>query len=213
LALLNHSYVSQIKSVDVLKAFIARIDEINPITNCVVDERFLEALKEAQEADELVASGAMTEKELSEKKPFLGVPISTKDCIRVEGLLNTSGLYHRKNFRAEEDSQVMKQMREAGAIPFALTNVTELCFWWETVNCVHGRTLNPYDTNRSVGGSSEVKVPFRLQPELPLALALTLLDRSECLHSSTGYSVIDQRDLLSAMRELILLSTMRIKTA
>jgi fatty acid amide hydrolase 2 len=154
LALLNHSYVSQIKSVDVLKAFIARIDEINPITNCVVDERFLEALKEAQEADELVASGAMTEKELSEKKPFLGVPISTKDCIRVEGLLNTSGLYHRKNFRAEEDSQVMKQMREAGAIPFALTNVTELCFWWETVNCVHGRTLNPYDTNRSVGGSS-----------------------------------------------------------
>jgi fatty acid amide hydrolase 2 len=96
----------------------------------------------------------MTEEELAVKKPFLGVPISTKDCIKVKGLLNTSGLYHRKDYRAEHDAPVIKQMREAGAIPFALTNTSELCMWWESVNCVHGRTNNPYDTNRIVGGSS-----------------------------------------------------------
>lgn len=45
-------------------------------------------------------------------------------------------------------------MREAGAIPFALTNVSECCMWWESSNKVHGRTNNPYDTNRIVGGSS-----------------------------------------------------------
>ena len=45
-------------------------------------------------------------------------------------------------------------MREAGAIPFALTNTSEICMWWESSNCVHGRTNNPYDTNRIVGGSS-----------------------------------------------------------
>jgi fatty acid amide hydrolase 2 len=140
--------------VRVLKAFIDRILEVNPLINCVVDERFSEALKDAEEADRLVASGTMTEEELAEKKPFLGVPISTKDCLKVKGLLNSCGLYYRKDYRAEEDSQVMKQMKKAGAIPFALTNVAELCMWWESANCVHGRTCNPYDTNRTVGGSS-----------------------------------------------------------
>lgn len=144
----------QVTSVEVLKAFIERIQEVNPLINCVVDERFSEALKDAEEADRLVASGTMTEEELATQKPFLGVPISTKDCIKVKGLLNTSGLYHRKDFRSEEDAPVIKQMREAGAIPFALTNVAEVCMWWESNNCVHGRTRNPYDTNRIVGGSS-----------------------------------------------------------
>ena len=122
--------------------------------NCVVDERFSDALKDAEEADQLVASGIMSEEELATKKPFLGVPFSTKDCIEVKDLLNTCGLYYRKNYRAQEDAPVIKKMREAGAIPFALTNTSELCMWWESANCVHGRTKNPYDTYRTVGGSS-----------------------------------------------------------
>lgn len=137
-----------------MKTFIERIQEVNPLINCVVDERFSDALKEAEEADKLIASGTYTEEELAQKKPFLGVPISTKDCIQVKGMLNTSGLYYRKDFRATEDAPSIKQMREAGAIPFALTNTSEICMWWESSNCVHGRTNNPYDTNRIVGGSS-----------------------------------------------------------
>ena len=127
---------------------------MNPLLNCVVDERFTDALKDAEEADKLVASGTISEQELATKKPFLGVPFSTKDCIQVKGLLNTSGLYHRKDHRSENDAPVIQQMREAGAIPFALTNTSEICMWWESVNCVHGRTSNPYDSNRIVGGSS-----------------------------------------------------------
>jgi fatty acid amide hydrolase 2 len=96
----------------------------------------------------------MTPDEIAIKKPFLGVPISTKDCIAVKDLLFTGGLYCRKNIRAKEDSIVMGRMRAAGAIPFALTNVSELCMWYESVNTVHGRTNNPYDTFRIVGGSS-----------------------------------------------------------
>lgn len=45
-------------------------------------------------------------------------------------------------------------MRNAGAIPFCLTNVSELCMWYESNNTIHGRSCNPYDTNRIVGGSS-----------------------------------------------------------
>lgn len=144
----------QITSTEVLKTFIERVQEVNPLLNCVVDERFSDALKEAEEADKFIASGTWTEEEIATRKPFLGVPISTKDCIQVKGMLNTSGLYHRRDLRASDDAPTIKKMRDAGAIPFALTNTSELCMWWESANCVHGRTNNPYDTNRIVGGSS-----------------------------------------------------------
>lgn len=68
-----------------LEAFISRIEEVNPLLNCVVDNRFDAARREAAEADALIASGKFTEDELEREKPFLGVPISTKDCLSVEG--------------------------------------------------------------------------------------------------------------------------------
>jgi fatty acid amide hydrolase 2 len=127
---------------------------VNPIINCVVANRFTEALKEAAAADKLIASGTISVDELARTKPFLGVPISTKDCIAVKDMINTGGLYYRKDYIAPNDSIVIGKMREAGAIPFCLTNVSELCMWYESNNTVHGRTNNPYDTFRIVGGSS-----------------------------------------------------------
>lgn len=102
---------------------------MNPLLNCVVDERFADAIKEAQKVDELIASGAFSEEDLARDKPYLGVPITTKDCIQVKGLLNTSGLYYRKDYRGPEDAVVIGLMRKAGAIPLALTNVSECCMW------------------------------------------------------------------------------------
>ncbi|XP_052861850.1 fatty-acid amide hydrolase 2-A [Anopheles cruzii] len=144
----------KLTSVEVTQAFIDRCKEVNPLLNCVVDERFEEALRDAERADKLVASGTMTVEQLEREKPFLGVPISTKDCIRVQGLLHTSGIWYRRNVRGEKDARTIELMRQAGAIPFALTNVSECCMWWESVNTIHGRSRNPYDANRIVGGSS-----------------------------------------------------------
>lgn len=45
-------------------------------------------------------------------------------------------------------------LRLVGAIPIGLTNISELCMWWESSNNVHGRCNNPYDCTRTVGGSS-----------------------------------------------------------
>lgn len=70
------------------------------------------------------------------------------------GMLHTAGILARKNHRGSKDSGAMAQMRKAGAIPFALTNVSEACMWWESNNLVHGRSRNAYDTSRIVGGSS-----------------------------------------------------------
>lgn len=90
-------------------------------------QRFTDALLDAEKADKFIESGVMSEAELAIKKPFLGVPISTKDCIRVQDMLHTSGLYHRRDVRGKTDSDAMGRMRKAGAIPFALTNVSECC--------------------------------------------------------------------------------------
>uniref|UniRef100_A0A336K9U2 CSON004845 protein n=1 Tax=Culicoides sonorensis TaxID=179676 RepID=A0A336K9U2_CULSO len=144
----------KLTSVEVVKAFIQRIHEVNPMLNIVVDERFADALKDAEKADAFIASGVLTEEQLAKEKPFLGVPITTKDCIRVKGMLHTAGLVCRKDIRGEEDAESMGLMRKAGAIPLALTNVSECCMWWESFNKVHGRSNNPYDVNRIVGGSS-----------------------------------------------------------
>ncbi|XP_053688520.1 fatty-acid amide hydrolase 2-A [Sabethes cyaneus] len=144
----------KLTSVEVMEAFIARCEELNPQFNIVVDQRYQEALKDAEKADKLIASGTLTVEQLASEKPFLGVPISTKDCIKVKDLLHTAGIWKRRLIRGDCDSHAMALMRKAGAIPFALTNVPECCMWWETVNTLHGRTRNPYDANRIVGGSS-----------------------------------------------------------
>lgn len=137
-----------------METFIARIKEINPLLNCVVDERYADALAEAAAADRMIESGEFSEADLKRDHPYLGVPISTKDCLAVKGLLHTSGLISRQHIRAANDAVAMALMRKAGAIPFALTNVSECCMWWESHNPVHGTSRNPYDTNRIVGGSS-----------------------------------------------------------
>lgn len=121
--------ILQVTSTVVMNTFIARINQVNPLLNCVVDQRFEAALKEAAKVDELIASNKFTAEQLKETKPFLGVPISTKDCIAVKDMLHTSGLWLRRNIRSPKDSDVMRLMREAGAIPFAITNVSECCMW------------------------------------------------------------------------------------
>jgi fatty acid amide hydrolase 2 len=78
----------------------------------------------------------------------------------VLGLSHTAGLYCRKDVRAPQDADAIARMREAGAIPFAITNVSEVCMWWESNNTVYGRSNNPYNTNHIVGGSSGGEVRY-----------------------------------------------------
>ena len=144
----------QVSCVDVVTAFITRIEEINPMVNCMVQNKYLDALKEARSVDEMLSSCLLSDDELKEQKPFLGVPITIKNSIQIEGIPNTSGSYYRQNIPSESDARVIQQLRNAGAIILGLTNTPELCLSWETSNYLYGRTSNPYDLNRSCGGSS-----------------------------------------------------------
>ncbi len=143
----------KVSSVEVVKAFSQRIREANPDLNSVVDTRFEAALKEAEAADKLVKA-SQDKDALAKEKPFLGVPFTTKDCFAVTGLSWTTGLLRRKGQKADFDAPTVKLMRQAGAIPIAVTNVSELCMWMESSNKIYGRTNNAYHPGRMVGGSS-----------------------------------------------------------
>lgn len=144
----------EVTSVDVIKAYIKRIKEVQPILNVVSDNRFEAAVEDAKKADELIRSKQLSEEQLEKQYPYLGVPFTTKEAISVEGMLCTNALVASKDRRATEDADAVNLMKKAGAILLAVTNIPELCMWIECNNYVYGKSSNPYDTRRTVGGSS-----------------------------------------------------------
>lgn len=144
----------KVTSVQLISAYIARIRQVQAVINAVVEDRFEEALKEAEAADRLVASGTMSVEQMAREKPLLGLPLSVKNSIAVKGLRQDAGSPLYKGNRADEDAPCVALLRAAGAIPLVLTNVPELCMWEDAQNLLYGTTKNPHDTRRNPGGSS-----------------------------------------------------------
>ncbi|EEC06463.1 amidase, putative, partial [Ixodes scapularis] len=144
----------EVRSSDVVQAYIERISQVQPLLNAVVADRFDDALREAALCDQLVRSGTRTPEQLAREKPLLGVPFTAKNSVAIKGMRQDAGsLYYREQL-AQRDAAVVRLLRDAGAIPLALTNVPELCMWGDTYNRMQGVTSNPYDTRRTPGGSS-----------------------------------------------------------
>jgi fatty acid amide hydrolase 2 len=74
--------------------------------------------------------------------------------ISFPGVHQTLGLVSRRNVKATEDADVVVLLKKAGGILIAVTNIPEYNLWCESRNNVYGQTLNPYNTTRTVGGSS-----------------------------------------------------------
>uniref|UniRef100_A0AAF5Q079 Amidase domain-containing protein n=1 Tax=Wuchereria bancrofti TaxID=6293 RepID=A0AAF5Q079_WUCBA len=147
----------KITSFSLVEAYIKRIKEVNGTINAVVQMNFKDALIKAQEIDEMLGSldtDSEDFKSLAVRKPLLGVPFTLKDSIEVDGLYCTVGISYRKKSVSNKDAIVVQRMKDAGAVLLAVTNVPEVCMWWESVNVVYGRTRNPYDSRRISGGSS-----------------------------------------------------------
>jgi fatty acid amide hydrolase 2 len=137
----------ELSSSEAVEAHIRQIEKVNPALNAVVARRFAEARAEAKEADRRLAAGG-------DLPPFHGVPCTIKECFALTGMPHSSGLWARKDRVASEDAHGVARLRAAGAIPLGVTNVSELCMWMESNNQVYGRTNNPYNPARIVGGSS-----------------------------------------------------------
>jgi amidase len=136
-----------VSSLDVVKAYLARIEAVNPVINAVVQLAPERALGEARVADAALARGEI-------KGPLHGVPMTLKDSIDTAGIITTAGTTGRRNFIPDKDATVAARLRQAGAILLGKTNTPELTLYGETVNLVYGRTSNPYNPDRIPGGSS-----------------------------------------------------------
>jgi amidase len=135
----------QISSVELLELYLARIEK-HAWVNAVVtlDER---AIARAQRADEIrVAGGPLG--------PLHGLPITVKHDLLVEGVLSTYGSASLRDHVAETDAESVARLRAAGAIVFGRTNLPEFAADGQAYNEVHGTTTNPWNPDRTTGGSS-----------------------------------------------------------
>ena len=137
----------EITSVAATTAMLERIAEVDDAVNAVVTLAAERALIEAEQADEKLAQGDII-------GPLHGLPITIKDSLDTEGIVSTGGTPGRAAFVPPKDATVVARLRAAGAIVVAKSNTPELTLSFETDNEVAGKTLNPYNTAHSPGGSS-----------------------------------------------------------
>lgn len=136
----------EISSVLATETYIDHLLKVNPIVNCLVEERFEQALEEAKACDDLLEKGEAQGR-------LFGVPISIKEAFDVAGMKTTGGLQHRQDVQ-EKDALTVARLKAEGAIILGKTNTPTLCFCQESINKLYGRTNNPWDVTRTAGGSS-----------------------------------------------------------
>ena len=136
----------EISAVELIDAHLARIDEINPALNAVVELCADRARAEAQAADRAIARG-------DKLAPLHGVPFTLKDSHDAEGVVSTGGTVGRKRHIPAADSTVAARLRAAGAILLGKTASPELT-QAHNGNAMHPPANNPYDPARTPGGSS-----------------------------------------------------------
>ena len=160
----------KISAVELTKAYIAQIERVNPKVNAIVTFLPDQALKEAKKADTALrraqgerlvrersvrAGGKRSVRaELVEARPLLGLPIAYKDMLVTKGIRTTFGSPIYADNVPDEDHVVVERLKAAGAITLGKTNTPEFAAGSQTFNPVFGATLNPYDLDKTCGGSS-----------------------------------------------------------
>ena len=136
----------ELSPVELVQAHLDHIDAVNDGLNAVVVPA-PDAIDRARDAERAVASGAPL-------GPLHGIPYTIKDSIDVAGFPTTSGSLLTSRTPATADAAVVARIRAAGGVLLGKTNTPEFTLWWETDNRVFGRTNNPWNTDRTTGGSS-----------------------------------------------------------
>ena len=133
---------------EVMSAFLERIDRVNPKINAICTLRpSIELLKEAQRADDAFSKREAT-------GSLHGLPIAVKDLALTKGLRTTYGSLIYKDFIPDQDQLFVERIKNAGAIIIGKTNTPEFGAGSHTFNKVFGITRNPYNLDKSAGGSS-----------------------------------------------------------
>ena len=133
--------------IEVVEAHLQRIAELQPKLNAFVHLDEESARRQARAAEAAVMRGERF-------GPLHGVPLTIKSCIDVEGWTAGAGSLLRNEYVALSDAPLVARLRSAGAILLGNTNTPEDLMAYETDNLLNGRTSNPWNLERTSGGSS-----------------------------------------------------------
>jgi amidase len=148
--------------VEVLEAHLAAIARINPKLNAIVTLAAESAHAAAQRAEAAIMAGERL-------GPLHGLPIGVKDVTHTAGIRTSFGSPLFADFVPDDDAEVVRRLKAAGAIALAKTNTPEFAAGANTVNPVFGATSNPWNPALSAAGSSGGSAVAVATGMLPLA--------------------------------------------
>lgn len=153
----------EISSVETVEAHIEQIEKVNPSLNAIVFKRYAAARAEARKADESRIKGEPS-------GPLHGVPLTIKESLDLVDSPSSFGVPSRSNILAAQDDLYVGRLRRAGGIILGKTNASQLLMFVETDNPLYGRTNNPWNLERSPGGSSGGQAAIIAAGGVPMGL-------------------------------------------
>ena len=137
----------EVSPVEITQEWLRRIEKLNPRLNAFITVMGVAALADARTAEEEIARGRW-------RGPLHGVPIALKDLIDTAGVRTTSASALHKDRVPTEDAEVVRKLRDAGAVIVGKNNLHEFAYGGSSLVSHFGDTHNPWDVKRIAGGSS-----------------------------------------------------------
>ncbi len=137
----------EISPVEITRECLSRIEKLNPSLNAFITVTGEAALAEAQKAEQEISEGKW-------RGPLHGIPIALKDLIDTAGVRTTSASALHENRVPTEDAEVVRRLRQSGAVFLGKTNLHEFAYGGSSLVSHFGDIHNPWDVGRIAGGSS-----------------------------------------------------------
>ncbi|MGD0357736.1 MAG: amidase [Terracidiphilus sp.] len=136
----------ELSVTELAEAHIQQIERLNPQLNVFADFDAERVRERARKHDAWRGTRS--------RRPLFGLPVTVKSSIATRGFKCEIGSLLHKGEAPREDAVVVERLRAAGALILGTTNCPEFLMAYETANLLHGRTRNPWDLERTPGGSS-----------------------------------------------------------
>jgi aspartyl-tRNA(Asn)/glutamyl-tRNA(Gln) amidotransferase subunit A len=137
----------EVSPVEITRSCLERIERRNPALNAFITVTAESALAEARVAETEIGRGEW-------RGPLHGIPVALKDLIDTAGVRTTSASGLHKDRVPERDAEVMRRLRQAGAVIIGKNNLHEFAYGGSSLVSYFGEVHNPWDVGRIAGGSS-----------------------------------------------------------
>src|SRR4051794_35403209 len=137
----------QLSPVELADAILDRVEALNGRLNAICTIKPDLVREQAKRAEHAIREGEAT-------GPLCGIPIGIKDLIFTKDLVSTGGSTAYRDFMPDEDDATVERLRQAGAVILGKTNVPEFGMGFGSTNPVFGATRNPWNLEKTPGGSS-----------------------------------------------------------